>query len=250
MKSENPWNDETSSAAEAASVTVADLTKEPSKVAAMFDGVAKRYDLTNDVLTVGLDRIWRIATRRAVDAIAGEDILDIAAGTGASAIQYANDGANVVAADFSEGMIAEGQKRYPELEFVQADATDLQFADNTFDAVTCSYGIRNVVDVDKALRELLRVTRPGGRLVIAEFSTPTQPLFKRAYDLILQQCLPRLAHFVGSNDGAYGYLSESIGAWPAQREFAEQIAAAGWQSVQWRDLSGGIVAIHRAYKSE
>ncbi len=150
----------------------ANLDKQPGEVAAMFDGVAARYDLTNDVLSLGQDRLWRRAVARAVDARPGQTVLDLAAGTGTSSEPFHDAGVRVVAADFSLGMLRVGHGRRADLPFAAADATRLPFQDDAFDAVTMSFGLRNVVDIDAALGELHRVTRPGGRLVVCEFSPP------------------------------------------------------------------------------
>lgn len=229
----------------------ADLGKDPDRVSGMFDQVAAKYDVTNTVLSVGNDRLWRVATTRAVGPRPGERILDLAAGTGASSISLARSGAQVVAADFSAGMIAEGRRRHGDvrnLEFVEADATDLPFGDDEFDAVTMSFGLRNVKQPKKALAELLRVTKPGGRLVICEFSHPPLPAVRSLYRFYNDRILPRVARVVSSNTEAYDYLNESIKHWPDQRTLSSWIRDAGWTAVAYRDLSLGIVALHRAVK--
>ncbi|MFB9377429.1 demethylmenaquinone methyltransferase [Kineococcus gynurae] len=227
---------------------LADLGKRPDDVSAMFDGVAERYDVTNDVLSAGQARWWRRAVVRAVDARPGETVLDLAAGTGTSSEPFADRGVRTVPCDFSRGMVATGKRRRPDLPFVAGDATRLPFADAAFDAVTISFGLRNVVDVDAALREMARVVRPGGRIVVAEFSTPPNPMLRKVYDAYLRHGLPRLAGVVSSHDDAYGYLSESIAAWPDQPALAARLQAAGWTDVAWRNLSAGIVALHRGLK--
>jgi len=224
----------------------ASLDKQPHEVASMFDGVAERYDLTNTVISMGQDRYWRWATRKALALRPGERVLDLAAGTGVSTVEFAKSGAWCVAADFSKGMLAAGSFR--EVPMVAGDAMALPFADESFDAVAISYGLRNVADPDLAMREMLRVTKPGGRLVIAEFSTPVIPVFRTVYMEYLMKALPRVARAVSSNPDAYVYLAESVRAWPNQRQLAMRMAAAGWSSVQWRNLSGGVVALHRGYR--
>ncbi len=229
----------------------ADLHKDPAKVSGMFDQVAKRYDLTNDVLSLGNDRFWRVATTRAVAPRAGQRILDLAAGTGASSVALARSGAEVVAADFSPGMIAEGRKRHsgiPNLTFELADATDLPFADDEFDTVTMSFGLRNVNEPKKALAELLRVTKPGGRIVVCEFSHPPSPAFNGLYRFYNDRVLPIVARAMSSNADAYDYLNESIRDWPDQRTLSAWLREAGWTDVAYRNLSFGIVALHRATK--
>ncbi len=227
-------------------MTRADLDKAPQDVASMFDTVAERYDLTNDILSAGQDRLWRRATVAAVGAGLGQTVLDIAAGTGTSSEPFADAGVHVVPADFSLGMLRVGQRRRPDLAFTAADATRLPFADASFDAVTMSFGLRNVVDVEAALREFARVTKPGGRLVVCEFSQPVWGPVRAAYLNYLMRALPAIARRTSSNPESYVYLAESIRAWPDQRGLADRIGAAGWAQVQWRNLSGGIVALHRA----
>jgi demethylmenaquinone methyltransferase/2-methoxy-6-polyprenyl-1,4-benzoquinol methylase len=229
-------------------MTRASLDKEPHDVAAMFDGVAKRYDVTNTVLSFAQDRRWRRRTRDALALKAGQRVLDVAAGTGVSTAELAKSGARAVASDFSLGMLRAGARRADRkhLPFVAADALHLPFADAAFDAVTISFGLRNIVDVPAALAEFLRVTKPGGRLVICEFSTPVIPGFKQAYLNYLMRLLPWVARRVSSNPAAYVYLAESIRSWPAQEELARTVVAAGWTEVHWRNLTGGIVALHRA----
>lgn len=226
----------------------ASLEKDPQDVAAMFDDVAERYDTTNDVLSLGQDRLWRRAVVKAVDAKPGEVVLDIAAGTGTSSEPFADSGVHVVPADFSLGMLRVGAKRRADLGFTAADAMGLPFADDSFDAVTMSFGLRNVADTAVALAEFLRVTKPGGRLVICEFSAPTNKAFRTIYQQYLMKSLPAVARKVSSNPESYVYLAESIQAWPDQAELATVVRDTGWDGVQWRNLSGGIVALHRAHK--
>lgn len=227
-------------------MTRAKLDKEPHEVAAMFDDVAARYDITNDVLSAGQTRRWRSAVVRAIDPQPGQRILDVAAGTGTSSRPFADAGAFVVACDFSLGMLHVGQQRQPTVSFVAGDALALPYAADSFDAVTISFGLRNVADPGAALEEMLRVVRPGGRLVVCEFSHPTWTPWRTAYLEYLMKALPAVASRVSSNPEAYVYLAESIRAWPDQQELAAQIGDAGWTRVGWRNLSGGIVALHRA----
>ncbi|HJE51183.1 MAG TPA: demethylmenaquinone methyltransferase [Tessaracoccus flavescens] len=227
----------------------ATMEKRRGDVAAMFDGVAKRYDLFNSVLSLGQVELWRKATVAAVDPQPGQRILDLAAGTGTSSARLADHGAYVVPSDISLGMLKQGRLQQPLLDFVAGDALALPFPDETFDSVTISYGLRNVERTVDALAEMYRVTKPGGRVVIAEFSTPTFTPFRFVYNNYLIAALPTIAK-LSSNPVAYGYLAESILAWPDQQGLADLMTEAGWQGVEWRNLAGGIVALHRGWKSE
>jgi len=226
----------------------ASLRKQPHEVAAMFDGVARRYDRTNTILSLGQDRLWRRATRTALALAPGERCLDLAAGTGVSTQELARSGALVVGVDLSLGMLQVGHTVRPAMPLLAADALALPFADATFDAVTVSFGLRNFVDPGAGLAELARVTRPGGRLVVCEFSAPTNAAFRRVYLGYLMRALPAVARRVASNPDAYVYLAESIRAWPSQAGLASVIAGAGWSEVGWRNLTGGIVALHRGVR--
>ncbi|WP_083521378.1 demethylmenaquinone methyltransferase [Arthrobacter luteolus] len=226
----------------------ATLEKRPDEVAAMFDEVAPKYDIVNDVLSMGQTRRWRRLVVDAVGARPGQRVLDLAAGTGTSSEPYADAGVSVVACDFSLGMLKVGKRRRPDIDFVAGDATNLPFADESFDAATISFGLRNVNEPQKALEEMYRVTKPGGTLVIAEFSSPVVPVWRTMYTEYLMRALPAIASKVASNPTAYVYLAESIRAWPDQDGLAAWISGAGWQNVAYRNLSGGIVAIHRGVK--
>ncbi len=214
----------------------------------MFDGVAANYDLTNTVLSLGQDRAWRKEVTRAVDPGPGKRVLDLAAGTATSSLPFAATGAYVVPCDFSIGMLREGKKRHAHLPFTAGDATKLPFQDKSFDAVTISFGLRNVVDTEAALREMFRVTKKGGRVVICEFSDPTWAPFRTVYNEYLMRALPPVARAVSSNPDAYVYLAESIRAWPDQAGLAKKLQQAGWSKVAWRNLTGGVVALHRGVR--
>jgi len=214
----------------------------------MFDDVAERYDLTNDVLALGQTRRWRSAVVNAVDPQPGERILDLAAGTGTSSVPFARAGATVVPTDFSLGMLQVGKRRQSALPFVAGDGMCLPFRDASFDAATISFGLRNIHDRMAGLREIRRVVRPGGRLVVCEFSHPTWAPFRTVYTEYLMKALPTIAEKTSSNPDAYVYLAESIRAWPDQAALAQDLLECGWTSVQWRNLSGGIVALHRGVR--
>jgi len=231
-------------------VPAADLAKAEQVDVRIYEVI---YDLVNDVLSLGQDRVWRRAVAKAVDARAGERVLDVAAGTGTSSASFTESGATCIACDFSLGMVRQGARQrggadVGGVRFVAGDALALPFADATFDAVTISFGLRNVHDIVAALRELLRVTRPGGRIVICEFSTPIWPPFRRLYFGYLDR-VPAVVKRVSSNPDSYVNLAESIQAWPDQAGMAGLITEVGWQDVAWRNLSGGIVALHRATKA-
>ena len=217
----------------------------------MFDGVARRYDVTNTVLSLGLDRHWRTRTRQCLELLPGQRVLDLAAGTGVSTAELQRSGAVAIGCDFSLGMLRAGKasRRRRAGPFVAGDGMHLPFADSVFEAATIAFGLRNVADVRMALRELARVVRPGGRLVVCEFSRPTLRAFRVLYLNYLMRILPWIARRVSSNSDAYVYLAETIRAWPAQDELARTIAGCGWHEVRFRNLSGGIVALHLAERA-
>jgi demethylmenaquinone methyltransferase/2-methoxy-6-polyprenyl-1,4-benzoquinol methylase len=231
-------------------MTTADLGKDPKDVAGMFDKVAPGYDRTNAILSGGNAALWRAATVKAISPQRGEKILDIAAGTGTSAKALAKSGAEVVALDFSPGMVAQGRKRHPDITFVEGDAEVLPFAPSSFDVVTVSFGLRNVNNPQLALGEMYRVLKPGGRLVICEFSHPPRPLVAGSYHAYLKYIMPAVATVTSSHRAAYKYLMESIEEWPEQAVLSQWLRAAGFTRVAYRNLTGGIVALHRAVTPE
>ncbi|TWJ10458.1 demethylmenaquinone methyltransferase/2-methoxy-6-polyprenyl-1,4-benzoquinol methylase [Stackebrandtia albiflava] len=224
----------------------ASLDKQTHEVAEMFDGVARRYDFMNSVMSMGMDRLWRAETRRALELSAGMRCLDLGAGSGVSTQELAKSGAYVVGADISLGMLAQGTGRGVPL--IAGDAMALPFSDESFDAVTISFAIRNLNDVDLGLAEMHRVLKPGGRIVVCEFATPTWRPFRTVYMEYVMRGFPLLAKRLSSNPDAYVYLAESVRAWPPQPEFAAQIQRAGFARVAWRNLAGGAVALHRGFK--
>ena len=226
----------------------ANLSKDPDEVAAMFDGVAKRYDLVNDLLSLGRTKAWRRAATKIIAPTPVMQILDLAAGPGSSSEPLHKAGATVFATDFSEGMLAVGRKSRPYLNFSKADALNLPFEENRFDVVTISYGLRNTVDYPKALAEALRVTKPSGRIVVVEFSHPTWRPFRTIYTEYLMKALPAIARKTSSNPDAYIYLAESIRAWPDQKGLASAMEKAGWGQISWKNLTGGVVAVHSGIK--
>ena len=227
----------------------ANLGKDPGEVAAMFDGVAKRYDILNDLLSLGRTKAWRRAATKIIAPAPGMKILDLAAGTGSSSEPLHKAGANVLATDFSQGMLAQGRRMRPYLNFSKADALNLSFAAESFDVTTISFGLRNTVDYRAALIEARRVTKTGGRIVVMEFSHPTWPPFRTLYMRYLMRALPAIARRSATNPDAYIYLAESIQAWPDQQGLAEAMRAAGWSAVTWKNLSGGVVAVHSGIRA-
>lgn len=226
------------------------MDKQPDEVSGMFDGVARHYDRTNAIMSVGNAALWRAATVRAVNPQPGERILDVAAGTGTSSAALAHRGATVVALDFSPGMIAEGRRRNPRIEFVEGDAERLPFGDDEFDAVTISFGLRNVAHPKAALAEMYRVLKPGGRLVVCEFSKPPRAVFRAGYAAYMRFVMPVVATVASSNRDAYGYLRESIEQWPDQGRLSQWIRGVGFTRVAYRNLTAGVVALHRGHKPE
>ena len=223
----------------------ADLEKQPYDVAKMFDGIAKRYDLMNDVAAMGQVGMWRELMVAALEIEPGDTVMDLAAGTGTSTTAIAQAGARVVAADFSLGMMSEGRRRGAPVPFVGADAQHVPFATDSFDAAVISFGLRNVQQPKSALAEMTRVVRPGGRIVVCEFSTPTWKPFRTVYEKYLLRALPAVAGKVATTVDAYEYLAESILEWPDQEALRGWFADAGLERTQFRNLSGGIVALHR-----
>ncbi len=229
------------------------LAKDAALVQDMFDRVAPRYDVANIILSFGSDQHWRRVAVRALAPRVGERILDVATGTGRLAREIQDAGAHPVALDFSWNMLAAGaaserKAGLKPLEWLNGDGTALPFADDSFDAVTISFGLRNIPDPKAALEEFSRVVRPGGRICVLEFSTPTAPLFSRVYRDYLVGALPRVAKVVTSDPAAYVYLAESILAWPDQEGLAGWLSQAGWDRPRWQNLTGGIVALHHAVK--
>ncbi|MEU7004963.1 class I SAM-dependent methyltransferase [Nonomuraea sp. NPDC046570] len=226
----------------------ADLDKEPTRVSSMFDHVAAGYDRTRSLLWLGRMGAWGGHVAKAADIGPGLRVLDLAAGTGTSSLTLKRPGTEVVACDFSLGMLKVGRSRTRAVTFLAGDAQRLPFADDSFDVATISFGLRNIAVAETALSEMLRVVRPGGRLVVCEYSRPAGPLGQRLWFAYLKYQLPLIARLVSTNPEAYTYLGESIKAWSTPEQLASRISAVGWGSVAWRRLDGGVVALHRAVK--
>ena len=226
----------------------ANLNKDPDDVSKMFDGVANRYDFLNDLLSLGRTKAWRKVVTSIIGPKPGLKILDIAAGTGSSTRPLVDAGADVIALDFSAGMIEIGRKRHKDIKFVQGDALNLPFEENVFDVTTISFGLRNTSNIDSALKDSLRATKSGGKIVIAEFSHPSNSIFRFIYLNYLMKAIPIISKKISKNPDAYVYLAESIRAWPNQEGLASKMRDAGWKSVAWQDLTFGIVAVHIGFK--
>ena len=227
--------------------------KDAALVQAMFDRVAPRYDTANTIFSMGQDRHWRRVAASAANVGPGDVVVDVAGGTGALAGELASRGAKVLALDFSWNMVATGAQRAKasgdeRVWWCNGDGMRLPLADASVDAVTIAFGLRNLPDPAAGLAEFARVTRPGGRLVVLEFSHPTWGPFRTIYTQYLVGAIPSLARLVTSDPAAYRYLAESIQAWPDQPALAAIIGSAGWEGVRWKNLTGGIVAAHQAIR--
>ena len=225
-------------------------TLEEPQVEAMFDRIAGVYDLMNSLMTAGLHHRWR---RRAVDlarVAPGDNVLDVASGTGDLAIELAarvGAGGSVIGSDFSEQMLDRARIKAPQLEWVQANALALPYEDDLFDAVTVGFGARNFSDLDAGLAEMVRVTRPGGRVVVLEITTPTRPPLSTFFSLWFDRLVPLIGRFAGDPD-AYSYLPSSVRRFPDARTLAQRLSAAGLNEVAYLLTAGGILAIHSGTK--
>ncbi len=235
-----------------------DKTAKAGMVADVFHSVAGRYDLMNDLMSGGIHRLWKRFTIELSGVRRGNAVLDLAGGTGDLAARFADlvgpDG-RVVLADINESMLQVGRDklldsgRQANLEFVQADAQSLPFPDDCFDCITIAFGLRNVTDKEKALRSMLRVLKPGGRLLVLEFSKPRSELLSRLYDAYSFRVLPLMGQLVANDRDSYQYLAESIRMHPDQETLKEMMEDAGFTRCEYHDMTGGIVALHRGVKA-
>jgi len=228
-----------------------------SKVAEVFHSVAAKYDIMNDVMSFGVHRLWK---RFAIDCSGvrpGQKVLDLAGGTGDLTAKFSRIVGNtgqVILADINDSMLKVGRDKLRDLgvvsnvEYVQANAQALPFADNTFDLITIAFGLRNVTDKDEALRSMYRVLKPGGRLLVLEFSKPSNELLTKAYDVYSFNLLPKIGKLVANDSESYQYLAESIRMHPDQDTLKAMMDTAGFEQTQYYNLTGGIVALHRGYK--
>ena len=227
-------------------------------VADVFHSVAARYDLMNDLMSGGIHRLWKRFTIELSGVRRGNAVLDIAGGTGDLAAQFAQlvgDEGRVVLADITDSMLQVGRDklldtgRIANIEFVQADAQHLPFPDDSFDCITISFGLRNVTDKDLALRSMHRVLRPGGRLLVLEFSKPQSPLLSRLYDAYSFNVLPRIGRVITNDADSYRYLAESIRMHPDQQTLKEMMEDAGFSQCEFHNMTGGIVALHKGIRA-
>lgn len=231
--------------------------RDPARVRRMFESIAGRYDLLNRVLSAGLDVRWRRETARWLPTDAGAAVLDLCGGTGDLTLAIEREGraGRVVCCDFSHSMLARAERKFRRRApagrcvTVEGDGLRLPFPDATFDGVTVAFGVRNLADVDLGFREMLRVLRPGAALVVLEFSRPTAPVLSSLYRLYLDRVLPRVGDTVSGESGPYGYLARTIAGFPPPDILAGRIRDAGFAACEWRTRTGGIVALHRAFRA-
>jgi demethylmenaquinone methyltransferase/2-methoxy-6-polyprenyl-1,4-benzoquinol methylase len=235
-----------------------DTDTKASMVADVFHSVAARYDLMNDLMSGGIHRIWKRFTIELSGVRTGNAVLDIAGGTGDLAARFADivgPTGRVVLADINDSMLKVGRDklldngRLGSLEFVQADAQYLPFPDDTFDCITIAFGLRNVTDKDLALRSMLRVLKPGGRLLVLEFSKPDNPLLSKAYDTYSFSVLPLMGRLVANDADSYQYLAESIRMHPDQETLKDMMEEAGFSRCEYHNMTGGVVALHKGIKA-
>lgn len=233
------------------------VEEKASRVADVFHSVAARYDIMNDLMSLGIHRIWKRVTLERAGVRRGQTVLDIAGGTGDLTLKFSRlVGAEgrVVLADINQSMLEVGRDKLLDcgvggnVEYVQANAECLPFPDNTFDCITIAFGLRNVTDKDAALRSMTRVLKPGGRLLVLEFSKPSNALFSKAYDEYSFRVLPKIGELVANDADSYRYLSESIRMHPDQEILKSMMETAGLERVEYTNLTGGIVALHRGIK--
>lgn len=233
------------------------LAEKAGKVREVFDSVADKYDVMNDVMSFGIHRLWKRFTLELTGLKPGQRALDLASGTGDLAAKLAEQVGSkgeVVSSDINGAMLRNGRDRLVDrgvvgnIRFVQADAQQLPFSDNYFDCVTMAFGLRNVTDKGQALRSIYRCLKPGGRLLVLEFSRPTAPGLKPIYDAYSFKLLPLMGKLIANDADSYRYLAESIRMHPGQEELKAMMAAAGFERCDFHNMSGGIVALHRGYK--
>lgn len=234
-----------------------EVGEKAKRVAGVFHSVASQYDIMNDLMSAGVHRLWKQVTIESSGVQKGQRVLDIAGGTGDLARKFVSrtgKQGQVVLADINYSMLSNGRDRLlddgvgTDIDYVQADAMNLPFADGFFDCITIAFGLRNVTDKDQALRSMFRVLKPGGRLLVLEFSKPIIPMLAKAYDSYSFNILPALGKLVANDEASYRYLAESIRMHPDQDSLLEMIQAAGFEHSDYSNMTGGIVALHRGFK--
>ena len=234
-----------------------DKNEKESKVASVFHSVAAQYDVMNDLMSFGIHRLWKRFTIDASGVRPGNKVLDLAGGTGdltAKFSQLVGREGKVILADINSSMLNVGRDKLRDkglvqnIEYVQANAQYLPFEDNTFDIVTIAFGLRNVTDKDMALRSIYRVLKPGGRLLVLEFSKPEHELISKAYDFYSFNILPKMGELVAKDGDSYQYLAESIRMHPDQDTLKDMMDSAGFEQTSFKNLTGGVVALHKGYK--
>jgi demethylmenaquinone methyltransferase/2-methoxy-6-polyprenyl-1,4-benzoquinol methylase len=233
------------------------LEEKARKVAGVFQSVAGKYDVMNDLMSLGIHRLWKRFCLQLSGVRPGQHVLDLAGGTGDLAMKFVgmvSPGGSVVLSDINAAMLEQGRLRMFDhgivqgIEYVQANAESLPFADNRFDCVTIAFGLRNVTDKDRALASMYRVLKPGGRLLVLEFSKPATRALEKLYDVYSFNVIPKLGRWVAGDEASYQYLVESIRMHPDQKTLQAMMQNAGYEGVEYFNLSGGIVALHRGYK--
>ncbi len=234
-----------------------DAKEKVKLVRGVFDSVASQYDIMNDLMSLGIHRIWKRVAIQLSNVRAGERVLDLAGGTGDLTMLFekrVGDKGEVVLADINAAMLRTGRDRLIDkglagnIRYAQVNAECLPFADNTFDCVCIGFGLRNVTDKDAALRSMLRVLKPGGRVIVLEFSHPTDPVTEKVYDFYSFKLLPKIGAVVAKDEDSYRYLAESIRMHPKQDELKAMMEKAGFDRCEYFNMTQGIVAVHRGYK--
>jgi len=233
------------------------VEKKQKLVAGVFDSVAVKYDLMNDLMSAGVHRLWKRYTIEKSGVRKGSQVLDLAGGTGDLAALFSpivGDEGEVVLADINDSMLKVGRDRMIDkglinnISFAQVNAEELPFKDNHFDCITIAFGLRNVTDKQKALASMYRVLKPGGRLLVLEFSKPTSELFNKVYDAYSFNLLPKIGQWITGDEDSYRYLAESIRMHPDQETLKGMFEQAEFEDCEYHNLTGGIVALHRGFK--
>ena len=234
------------------------IEEKATKVADVFHSVAAKYDLMNDLMSVGVHRLWKRYTIELSGVRAGQSVLDVAGGTGDLTAKFSKivgKTGKIILVDINESMLRIGRDKLIDMGcsnqvlYTLADAQCLPFPDNTFDCITIAFGLRNVTDKDMALRSMNRILKPGGRLLVLEFSKPSNPVLKKFYDFYSFKLLPKIGDFIANDSDSYQYLAESIRMHPDQNTLQNMMTDANFVNTEYYNMTGGIVALHRGFKS-